>query len=311
MVHEKIKTSVALCTYNGEKYIEAQLESILEQSVPVDEVVIFDDRSSDNTLPVIQQFAEKFPNIFKVSRNESNIGYVRNFEKAVMECSGDLIFLCDQDDVWKINKVEKILEETKKNPLKNVFCHDLEILKEDGEVLHTSFWNSPGFLSNYNNKQVLEYLLFEKNVFPGMTLALTKSARDQYFPLKKLNKTLIHDYEVILKACSEGGFMIIPEVLAQYRLHPNQNIGFGSLEKNEINKNEIYLQIKRITFVEDTVNQLDLEPSLLTTYIEKCKVNYQEYIVSLRFPYNIITHFKMKYYYKVLNFSSNKNFNKR
>ena len=299
-----MKISVALCTYNGEEYLANQLDSILHQTVSVNEIVICDDLSFDTTVDIIKEYKERFPKLFKVFINEKNVGYVKNFEKAITVCSGDLIFLSDQDDLWKPDKVETVLKIAKKNVTKNVFSHNLEILNDDGNVIKTSFWKSPGFRTTFSNFQILEYLLFERNVFPGMTLVLKKEAKNKYFPLKKLNSTLIHDYELILRACNNNEFLLIPEVLTQYRLHANQNIGFGNLEKTEINKKEIYLKLKRITFVEDAVKQLNLKPDLIKEYKNQCIRYYKNYIRSLKFPLNIITHIKMKYYYKVLNFDA-------
>lgn len=304
MVPQKMIISVALCTYNGEKYLESQLNSILNQTVKVDEIVICDDVSSDTTMQIINEYKKRFPTIFNVIVNEKNIGYVKNFDKAITICTGDLILLSDQDDLWKRNKVETILNTAQSNNSKEVFCHDIEILNEDGSIINTSFWQSPGFNHNFNNRQILEYILFERNVFPGMTLAITKCAKKKYFPLKKPNSTIIHDYEIILKACNNEDFMIIPEALALYRLHADQNIGFGNLEKPEMSKDEIYLKIKRITFVEDVVEKLNLEPDLVKKYKNQCIRDYKNYIRNLKFPLNLFTHFKMKYYYKILNFDA-------
>ncbi|MDO9153719.1 MAG: glycosyltransferase [Paludibacter sp.] len=83
--------SVALCTYNGEKFIEEQLNSILNQTLPVEEIVICDDGSTDNTLNIINLFEQNNRNI-KVFRNKNNLGTIKNFEKAISLTSGDIIF---------------------------------------------------------------------------------------------------------------------------------------------------------------------------------------------------------------------------
>ena len=98
--------SIALCTYNGERFLDAQLTSLAEQSHRPDEVVICDDDSSDGTLGIIQAFADTAPFKVRVFRNSQNLGYVKNFEKAVSLCQGDVIFMCDQDDVWHPEKIE-------------------------------------------------------------------------------------------------------------------------------------------------------------------------------------------------------------
>ena len=100
--------SVALCTYNGEKYLKEQLDSILSQEIPVDEIVICDDCSTDETTLIIKEYESQFPNVFCVFINAENLGYVRNFEKALSFCTGEIIFLCDQDDLWRKDKTQKI-----------------------------------------------------------------------------------------------------------------------------------------------------------------------------------------------------------
>ena len=105
-----MKLSVAMCTYNGEQHVNEQLESILKQTMTVDEIIICDDGSTDKTIQIIEQFQMNFPNIITLHRNSFNLGSNKNFEKAITLCSGDYIFLSDQDDIWKINKVEKIIQ---------------------------------------------------------------------------------------------------------------------------------------------------------------------------------------------------------
>jgi len=105
-----MKTSVAMCTHNGEKYIKTQLESILTQTIAIDEIVICDDRSNDNTIAIIEQIQLENPNKISLYKNHENIGSTKNFEKAISICTGDYIFLSDQDDIWKVNKFEKVIK---------------------------------------------------------------------------------------------------------------------------------------------------------------------------------------------------------
>ena len=181
-----MKTSVALCTFNGEKFLQEQLSSILLQSVSVNEIVVCDDGSTDQTIEILKNYQGKFPKLFRIYRNEKNLGYVLNFEKAMSLCSGDIIFLCDQDDLWEKNKVEVVLEHFKTNKKINVLCHNIGMLKGN-ELIHTTFWNEDGFNTNFTNEEILKYMRFYKNVFPGMSMALTKEAKNKFLPLKKIN----------------------------------------------------------------------------------------------------------------------------
>ena len=99
--------SVAMATYNGAEYIIEQLDSIRRQTKSVDEVVIVDDCSKDETVSLVRAFNEKYPDLnIKLYENEENLGYKKNFKKALSLCDGEILFLCDQDDAWKENKVE-------------------------------------------------------------------------------------------------------------------------------------------------------------------------------------------------------------
>src|SRR5688572_22956866 len=93
--------SVALCTYNGANFIGEQLQSICSQTMSPNEIVICDDASTDKTISCIREIKNNYPAIdWKIVKNTSNLGYVKNFEQAISLASGDIIFLSDQDDVW-------------------------------------------------------------------------------------------------------------------------------------------------------------------------------------------------------------------
>ena len=97
-----IRTSVAMATYNGAEYVVEQLESIRTQSMPVDEVIIHDDRSTDDTVAIVEKYIREhgLERTWKVSQNPKNLGYAANFIGAVKETEGEYIFFCDQDDIW-------------------------------------------------------------------------------------------------------------------------------------------------------------------------------------------------------------------
>jgi glycosyltransferase involved in cell wall biosynthesis len=294
--------SVALCTYNGEKFLAEQLDSILNQSIAVTEILVCDDGSTDTTKSILLDYQRKLPAVFQLFFNDNNLGYVKNFEKAISLCNGDLIFLCDQDDIWLKHKVETILSTTKQNPDKNIFAHRIDILEKNNEISTTSFWDIKGFDKNFSNKELLKYLLFQRNVFPGMSLTITKEAKEKYLPLKTPHQQIIHDYELILKGCNDNAFLLIDEVLTLYRMHENQNIGFDTNINNYPMESvqTIYSKIKRFELVKNGVIALRLDSKLVDLYKEKCREDYRKFILNLPIPKRWITHLKMKYYYKIL-----------
>lgn len=103
------RISVALCTFNGEHFIGPQLESILSQSRPPDEVIICDDASTDDTIDIVRRIASERPSVLRIMQNEKSLGCVKNFEKAVKYSTGDVIFLSDQDDVWFKEKIATMM----------------------------------------------------------------------------------------------------------------------------------------------------------------------------------------------------------
>ena len=105
-----MKLSVAMCTYNGAEFIEEQLISILNQTVKIDEIIICDDCSTDDTLEILQKIIEQNNSVITIFRNEVNLRSNKNFEKALSLCTGDYIFFSDQDDIWKKNKVQKFID---------------------------------------------------------------------------------------------------------------------------------------------------------------------------------------------------------
>src|SRR3712207_5989304 len=98
--------SVALCTYDGARYLPEQLESLARQRRLPDELVVCDDGSADDTVDVVRRFADRAPFAVRLSLNPQNLGFVKNFEQAIRLCRGDLIALADQDDVWHPQKLE-------------------------------------------------------------------------------------------------------------------------------------------------------------------------------------------------------------
>lgn|SRR5579863_6636932 len=122
-----MKTSVALATFNGEKFLEEQLRSIALQTRLPDELVVGDDCSSDNTLRILHDFARVAPFPVRIFVNPENVGFERNFARTLMRCTGNIIFLCDQDDVWYPEKIAICHAEFKSDPKPQVISHDAHL----------------------------------------------------------------------------------------------------------------------------------------------------------------------------------------
>lgn len=132
-----MSVSIAMATYNGGTHLSEQLQSFLDQTVLPDELVVTDDGSTDDTLEILKTFSETAPFEVKVFQNEQNLGYAHNFAKAMQLCSQELVFLCDQDDVWFPEKVEYVLALAEAHPKKVLFMTDARLT--DGDLNPTPF----------------------------------------------------------------------------------------------------------------------------------------------------------------------------
>ena len=153
--------SVCMTTYNGEKFLTRQLDSILCQMTEDTELIIMDDASNDGTQEILKIYCEVDKRI-KVFFNDTNLGHIQNFSNALEKCSGEIIFLCDQDDIWLDNKISNSVKYLKDN--QNVFCFisNAQIINEDDMITtdsYFSFANSgSGLIKNFIKKDRLSVI---------------------------------------------------------------------------------------------------------------------------------------------------------
>lgn len=213
--------SVALCTYNGEGYIEEQLLSILGQTLPVDEVVVCDDGSSDGTIGIIEKMQRDGK--VKLHRNEKSLGVVENFKKAASLCMGDIIFFADQDDRWHPNKVETILEYFDRHPQHEVVFTDALIIDSAGE--HLPAYGNLFQMTFQQEEQRMYFAGLElesflaRNHATGATMAVRKRFLDKAEPFNLCTKQILHDYALALRAAELGVLGVIKKPLIDYRRH--------------------------------------------------------------------------------------------
>lgn len=211
--------SVAMCTFNGEKYIAEQLESILSQQFPVDEIIICDDGSTDKTVEIIEDFQKSNPFI-KLYRNPENLGIIKNFEKAINLCQNGIVILCDQDDIWFKIKTEKIKSYFESNTdIKAVF-HNLELFDE--KPLGSTIWNYVAFNAQIHHENLLNHLLTIENIVTGASFAFKKN---KCINLDEIPEIALHDYQLALIFAMTNELGLIDETLGYYRIHDAQQIG--------------------------------------------------------------------------------------
>lgn len=304
-------SSVALCTYNGEHYIAEQLDSILNQTLPVSEIIICDDRSSDRTQDIVKEYAQKYPDLITVYENPENLGYVGNFEKAMNLCTGDLVFLCDQDDRWYSDKNEYITQFFKAHHKINIVTHNIKLF---GETVSSdekiTYWDIESVVPEEfkDPRNIIKRILYQGNVFPGMSMAIRNTFLKAHLPLKKIKPVIIHDYELLLLAADQDTVWAEKSILGEYRIHTQQNIGFQTFSKfstsgkSPITREKLFAVFQRNSFVKETILGLGLDPSLQNGYKDYCLRYYRNYLESLPPLQRFIVQVKMKYYFHIFDY---------
>lgn len=212
--------SVCMCTYNGEKYIEEQLESLRNQTLQPDEVIICDDRSGDKTAVLVEEYIHKYhlENTWRLLVNTENRGYPDNFYFGMGLCRGDVIFLADQDDIWHPEKVERTYGVLMEHPGAKVACCKFGLIDGAGEKLHTVMKPTYSGESRRVERISLEQV-FYRSEWNGMVLAYR---REWYEKRNAKEKYAIpHDMLLAAEAAEEQGFLRLDEELAYHRRHDN------------------------------------------------------------------------------------------
>lgn len=239
-----MKVSVAMTTYNGEPFILQQLQSILQQTHEVDEVIICDDGSSDQTCQLVLDFiAEHSLTHWIFQQNQENMGFVANFLQTINKTTGDVVFLCDQDDVWKTEKVEQMLGVLEKHEEIMVLNTAVELIDQDNRVLPVGEaekgTNGNILLEALKEDEIKQYdfsYLSNTNISPGCTICFRSAVKE---PLKEFSEIakrekFPHDWAVnLLGAAYFEGTYFWNRKLTGYRMHDHNTIGLDLEEKEK------------------------------------------------------------------------------
>lgn len=219
--------SVALCTYNGAEFLPAQLESIVRQSRPADEIVVCDDGSTDATQALINQFATSSSIPVITNFNKQNLGSIKNFEQAISLCTGDVIALSDQDDVWREDKLELIEQAFSTGTGTGLVFSDAEIVDKTLKPLNRRMWDEVSFDSHkrklVNQGRALEVLITGWTV-TGATMAFRSEYKNLALPIPT-NIQMIHDGWISLAVAAVANVVAIDRPLIKYRQHERQQVG--------------------------------------------------------------------------------------
>lgn len=224
-----MKISIALATYNGADFLTEQLNSIAAQSVLPDEIVISDDCSTDNTEVIINDFILRSSLNVVYVKNKSNMGYSANFNTALMKTSGDLVFLCDQDDVWFPNKIETILNLANTYPDILVFMNDALITDS---ALNEAGLTKIGQLRSGG---------FDMSMFVmGCCMCVRRELLNLCLPIDPKYKA--HDDWIAHFSDAFDSKLVIDTVLQYYRRHGKNESIFIANNTSKINKFDVLKQ---------------------------------------------------------------------
>lgn len=217
------RISIAMCTCDGELYLSEQLDSLLEQTFPPCELVVCDDVSQDESFAILESFANRAPFPVRLYRNPQRLGIGANFEQAIRLCTGDIIALCDQDDVWLPNKLATFAELFSMGM--DWVCCDAEVSDSDLHSLGYTLWQRVNF--NHNEWKIAREgrffdVLIKHFVVAGAMLAFKAQARDRLLPIP-------HGWHydawlaAVLAATGKGVLAEMP--LQLYRQHGGNALG--------------------------------------------------------------------------------------
>lgn len=228
--------SVAMTSYNGEKYILEQLNSLLIQTKSIHEVVIVDDCSSDNTVNIIEKFIKEhaLQKTWQLYKSEKNQGFIETFNKSISLTSGDIIFLADQDDVWEKNKVQK-MSELMSEPKILSLNSSFQKINQEGHSIKNYKDNIVGTNYGLVNKKikindsiiipikdVINY-----NISPGCTMAFKKEVKEIFVEKNICSIEMPHDWKINIIAAYLNGLYFFNCQTIKYRLHENNTIGLN------------------------------------------------------------------------------------
>lgn len=235
---------MAIATYNGEKFIREQLISIIHQTIPVDEIVICDDGSTDNTIDIITKVQKEILINIILYKNEEKLGYIRNFHKAIEYTHGNFVFLADQDDIWKTNKVEIMLQQMKKYNCQ-VLCTNFELIDQNGNLIkERDDYNIDAYIEKapHEMNHVTVMRLVFGNIAQGCTYCFTEKVKNLYLGIN--DDTVSHDLQIMFVGAAINSAFYFKMPLIQYRLHSQNAIGFDKKNIKDINIGKI--SIRRI-----------------------------------------------------------------
>jgi glycosyltransferase involved in cell wall biosynthesis len=252
-----LRISVAMCTFNGGRYLEEQLESIGAQTRPPCELVVCDDGSKDGTISILKRFEANAPFPVRIVQNGIRMGSTRNFDQAIGMARGEFIALCDQDDRWLPQKLERLSNRLIENPFLGGVFSDAELIDGEGKRVGTRLFARHKFtpVKQRNFVSCPTAALLKYDVVTGATLMFRSTIRQYCSPIPS---TWVHDGWLAWMLALHSRLMLIPEPLIEYRIHAGQQLGVGSSQsahhRNRETRRQFYARVARQ--FEDLLNRV-------------------------------------------------------
>ncbi|ODT74361.1 MAG: glycosyl transferase [Nitrosomonadales bacterium SCN 54-20] len=227
----RLSSSIALASCNGERHMREQLASIACQTMLPDELVVYDDASTDATPAIVLDFARHAPFPVRYFQNSKRVGTVPNFENAIRACEGEIIFLCDQDDVWHVNKIALIKERFISSPDVGAVFTDANIVDENLHSLGYRLWQVFKFTVREQAQVAFRDalgVLIKHPVVTGATMAFRSHYRDLVLPLTDT----WHDAWISFLIGATSHLDAVPSPLVTYRLHNGNQLGIPRRGRN-------------------------------------------------------------------------------
>lgn len=210
---DNIMISIAMTTFNGEKFLKEQIDSILTQSISSFELIIVDDCSTDSTIEILREY-EIIDSRIRLVENETNLGFIKNFEKAVSLCNGEYIAFSDQDDIWTKDHLKILLDEIEDNLL---VCANSQLFSSNKDYKSLQMFETLTLDFIPSDKDMFFYLLFN-NFIQGSATLITRKLLD-YVPTFPENDGFYHDHWLGIYAAYNGSVKYVNKSILLYRQH--------------------------------------------------------------------------------------------
>lgn len=221
------RISVVMTTYNGAQFLREQLDSLFNQTRKMDELIVYDDASDDDSVAILRQYQQRYPGIMKIFIQKRRVGYIRNFADALKMADGELIFLCDQDDIWEMDKIAYMSTWMEAHPQVACLNCAADYIDEHGRLLKQP---------PQKNMTVDEFTpiafaeILYHNISMGCTMAFHQALRDRYLQTSTFH--CAHDWELNMIAAIDDSLYYLNRPLICYRIHAGNTTGNDRLKKN-------------------------------------------------------------------------------